>query len=244
MKGKYRPVVLFHGLLASAEAMSHAQKWIEADFPGIYTLNCEVGDGKHDSLEMPMDEQAEKLAHCIQSDKTLREAGSFNLIGHSQGGLLTRAYVERYNDPPVHNLLSWAGPHGGQYGVPDVNAYCHDDIPGCAILDDLFDLLLNGGSASEYVQKHVSFATYWRDPYNVPDYLKYSEFLADVNNDRAAKNATYKKHLSSLNTYLLLYSSVDTIVIPRSSPWFQYYEPGQESKVLELRDTPQYKEDW
>lgn len=31
-----RPVVLLHGLMASAEAMSHAQGWIEADFPGIY----------------------------------------------------------------------------------------------------------------------------------------------------------------------------------------------------------------
>ena len=32
----YRPVVLMHGLTATAEAMSHAQQWIEADFPGIY----------------------------------------------------------------------------------------------------------------------------------------------------------------------------------------------------------------
>lgn len=32
----WRPVVLMHGLLAGSEAMSHAQGWIEADFPVSY----------------------------------------------------------------------------------------------------------------------------------------------------------------------------------------------------------------
>lgn len=29
-------VAAVHGLMASAEAMSHAAKWIEADYPGIH----------------------------------------------------------------------------------------------------------------------------------------------------------------------------------------------------------------
>ena len=56
-----------HGLLASAEAMSHAQKWIEADFPvnpplrdfqGIYTHNVEIGNGRDDSLTIDMNKVA------------------------------------------------------------------------------------------------------------------------------------------------------------------------------------------
>ena len=79
------------------------------------------------------------FAASVKSDPKL--AKGFNLIGHSQvcnqiaqsscsrrekltrqGGLLSRAYVERFNDPPVYNLISWAGPMDGQYGVPDLNA--------------------------------------------------------------------------------------------------------------------------
>ena len=31
-----RELIAVHGLLASKEAMSHAAKWIEADYPGIH----------------------------------------------------------------------------------------------------------------------------------------------------------------------------------------------------------------
>ena len=39
-------------------------------------------------------------------------------------GLVTRAFIERFNDPPVHNWISLAGPQFGVYGVPDFNALC------------------------------------------------------------------------------------------------------------------------
>lgn len=36
----------------------------------------------------------------------------------------------------------------------------------------------------------------------------------------------------------------DTIVQPRESSWFEFYEPGQSTKILKLKDSPLYKEDW
>jgi hypothetical protein len=46
----WRPVVLMHGLLASAEAMSHAQKWIEADYPVSCRINflTVISDCQHE----------------------------------------------------------------------------------------------------------------------------------------------------------------------------------------------------
>lgn len=41
--GAVRPVVLLHGLNSGAGAMSLTQSWIEADFPGIYVNNVEIG---------------------------------------------------------------------------------------------------------------------------------------------------------------------------------------------------------
>src|SRR5690348_15240168 len=88
----WRPVVLMHGLFASNEAMSHAQQWIEEDFPyrcatahthttsrmlltvclivllwisGIHTLNVEIGDGKWSSLLMNMNEQVAHFAAAV-----------------------------------------------------------------------------------------------------------------------------------------------------------------------------------
>lgn len=58
------------------------------------------------------------FAAQLKNDTNL--ANGFNLVCHSQvilsyvythlkGGLICRAFLERYNDPPVHNFISWAG---------------------------------------------------------------------------------------------------------------------------------------
>jgi hypothetical protein len=54
---QYRPVVLMHGLDASASSMSRVKEWVEADYPGIHVKNVEVGNGKLDSWFMPIDKQ-------------------------------------------------------------------------------------------------------------------------------------------------------------------------------------------
>ena len=111
----------------------------------------------------------------------------FNLIGHSQGALVTRGYIERYNDPPVHNYISWVGPHAGVYGVPAFNTLCPDVT--CPWIDDLVDDLLTSG-ASKATQKLISFAAYWKDPLNMTDYLADNILIADLNNEKATKNPT------------------------------------------------------
>ena len=83
----------------------------------------------------------------------------------------------------MHNLITWATPHDGQYGVPDFN------IP---YLDKLFSQVVDGGWQSKLVQETISFASYWKDPYNYTAYLENNIFLADLNNEKPVKNATYR----------------------------------------------------
>jgi len=238
---QWRPVVLMHGLLASNEAMSHAQAWIEQDFPGIYVKNVEVGNGREDSLFLDIDQQILLFTKAVQSDPKLKKG--FNLIGHSQGGLISRAYIQRFNDPPVYNFLSWAGPHAGQYGVPELNYLCPDY--DCPWLDEIFSLIIENAYGS-WIQNHISFAAYWKDPFDFGDYLQYSHFIADINNERDVKNKTYRDNIISLNTMVLIYSTIENIVIPATSPWFQFYDVGHDdaSSVKALKDTDQYKQDW
>jgi palmitoyl-protein thioesterase len=92
---------------------------------------------------------------CIEvaKDPILRAAGAINLIGTSQGGMVARGFVERCNDPPVLNFVSWVSPQGGQYGVPGyLNTTIGnllDKVAGCCIYD-------------EFWQNAISFAGYWR----------------------------------------------------------------------------------
>lgn len=240
----YRPLVLMHGLLSSSEAMSHIEAFAKSDFPGIHVANIEVGNGYYDSLLMDINQQVAIFAAQVQADPKL--ANGFNLVGHSQGGLITRAYIERYNSPPVHNYVSLAGPNGGQYGVPVFNAdECPDD--DCDWLNALFSTLLNTNDwYSKFTQTHVSFAAYWHDPFEQSRFVADNLFLADINNARPSKNATYKANFASLNHVVLVYSLIDIIVIPDQSPTFAFFDyvNGSDSTVLPMRQTPDYIGDW
>jgi len=235
----WRPVVLMHGLLATASHMDTVQGWIESDFPGIYINNAEVGSFL-DSMFMEMNTQVDKFAAVVQADPKLKNG--FNVIGHSQGALITRAYIERYNNPPVYNYISWVGPHDGVYGTPAFNELCPDQ--DCPWLNDLFDALLEGNWTDQWVQQHFTFATYWKDPFNYPTYLTSSIFLPDVNNEKPTKNADYKKNILSLNQMLFVYSQIDEIVIPNTSAEFQFFDLGQDVTVTPFRKTDQYVNDW
>jgi len=239
MAQNWRPVVLMHGLDASAEAMSHTEGWIEADFPGIYVNNVEVGNGNEDSWIWSMNKQVDEFAKVVMADPKL--AQGFNMIGHSQGGLIVRGYVERYNNPPVHNLITWSGPHGGVYGVPDIANINKTQLP-----DDLAEIMneLMMGNVSAELQTNCAFCCYWKDVYNYSGYLQENIFLADLNNERDVKNPTYRNNLLSLKNLVLEFSITDMIVVPRQSAWFEMYALGQEQEVIPLTQSDQYIDDW
>jgi palmitoyl-protein thioesterase len=187
------------------------------------------------------------LMHGLLSEKELWEntkrwiEQDFTGI-YSQGGLLCRGFIERYNQPPVFNYIAWASPQAGVYGVPDFNALCSDQE--CPWLNYIMDSILDGGWVDSWVQEHITFASYWKDPLRYDEYLQDNIFLADINNEREEKNQTYKNHITSLNLMSLVYSTVDDIVIPKESPWFSFFSEGDDSTVVPLNATLQYKEDW
>jgi len=225
----WRPVVLMHGIGMYANGMDLVVQWITTAFPGIYVKNVEIGDGWMDSFFMNLNDQVANFCDQLRSDPQLSKG--FNLIGYSQGGLVTRGYVERCDGPPVFNYITWSGPHGGQFGVPVAE--------WTWIFRDIWDMMYD-----TEVQDHISFAEYWRDPYELPVYLNYSIYLADLNNEKSEKNETYKARMMSLNNLVLLQTTVDEIVQPPSSGWFQSYAPDNDEDVVPLRQSDLYLQDW
>ena len=75
------------------------------------------------------------------------------------------------------------------------------------------------------------------------NYLEYSNFLADINNERDVKNVTYKKNLMKLNRLAMFMFEDDQIVHPKETAWFAEVN-GTSGKVTPLDERPIYKEDW
>jgi len=218
-----------HGIGSDSGSMALPAQWISTVFPGIYVKNVEIGNGYWDSFFMNLNDQVDNFCEQIKADPNLQHG--FNLIGYSQGSLVTRGFVQRCDGPPVYNYITWSGPHGGQFGVP-VTEWTW-------MFRDIWDMMYDSD-----IQDHVTFAEYWRDPYELDTYLEYSVFLADINNEKSAKNDTYRKRMMSLNNLVLLQSTVDDIIQPPSSGWFQSYAPNNDDLVIPLRESDLYIQDW
>lgn len=118
-----------------------------------------------------------------------------------------------------------------EFGIPDGNVF-----PG---LDEALAAVLY----EKWAQRDISYAGYWKDPWNLPNYVKHCEFLPDINNEGPTRNATYRAHLLALNAFVMVHSDIDQVIIPRESGWFWFYHE-KSHKVVPLRNSTQYLEDW
>ncbi|CAF1680340.1 unnamed protein product [Rotaria magnacalcarata] len=224
----YRPVVLMHGILATADDMYELGGWLNSSFPGIYVVSIEIGNGYDDSLLLPMNKQVELFCANILADRHLSEG--FNMLGISQGSLIVRAAVERCS-LPVYNLITMVGIHQGLFG------------------DALFKLLpvrfwelISKYAYEDFVQNTISVAGFWRDPFQLEKYIDGSHFLPDINNERKIRNETYRTNMLKLNAFVMVYSDKDEILTPPQSGWFLGY--ASESLVPETwNQSRQYTED-
>jgi palmitoyl-protein thioesterase len=114
-----------HGMGDAADnaGMVSMRKAISQRLGGAYVLNVALGASaaadSRNSIFLNMDLQVEAFAMQVRKDYRL--AHGFNAIGYSQGNLVIRGYVERYNQPPVHSFVSMHGPLAGVGGFPNCN---------------------------------------------------------------------------------------------------------------------------
>jgi palmitoyl-protein thioesterase len=233
--------------------------------PGIFIhsiyIDEELGSDKRAGFYGNVDEQIDEVAQQIAAIEELQ--GGFDAMGLSQGGQFLRAYVERYNSPPVHNLITWGSQH---FGV--------SDIPPCRPGDLLCEITrraVKGSVYSSWAQNNLVQAQYFRDPTQMDAYLTSNHFLTSINNEvDELRNETYAHNLASLETLVLILFTKDKTVVPKESSWFgseavdedelmdeNIYETleyadqvtvgpsGTKSKtIIPMRLQPLYIEDW
>lgn len=75
-------------------------------------------------------------------------------------------------------------------------------------------------------------------------YVKKSQFLAAINNEQRPQNQTFKKNFLKIKKLVMVKFLKDTVVIPKESEFFGFYQIGQNKEVLRMNETRLYQEDW
>ncbi|KAF9922868.1 hypothetical protein BGZ67_010224 [Mortierella alpina] len=234
-----RPIVFYHGMGDSAhsEGMVQLFESIEDIAPGIFIHSISLADSESDDQRAGffgnVNNQIEQVCQQLRGIPQLKDG--FNAVGFSQGGQFLRAYIQRCNGPPVHNLVTVGSQHGGV-----------SDIPGCIQAEDascrLMRTIARSGVYSGYVRDHIVQAQYYKDPKNLERYLERNIFLPDINNELVIKNSTYAKRLSNINKLVMFMFENDITVKPKETAWFGFEDENGE--IIDLEDQDQYKQDW
>lgn len=222
-----RPLVVWHGLgdTYASSGIVQFESEVKKLHPGIFVHSVYIDkDVKEDKRATFYGNINAQIALVAEQLVSIPELGrGFDAIGFSQGGQFLRGYVERYNDPPVYNLITFGSQHMGI-----------SDIPPCRSFDFLCEVARRAAKAgvyTEWAQEHLVQAQYFRDPDQLGLYMSLNGFLANINNEvilPTARNVTYADNLASLENLILVLFAQDATVIPKESAWFGSEAPLEE----------------
>lgn len=223
-------VVLVHGILGDAHSMKPTKRYIEQAFgkERVYIKNVELGCGEVGSL-FNMETQAEWLRKAIQSDDELK-GKSIIIIAHSQGGLVARYFIEKYNEPHVHTYIALGTPQFGIFGTP---SKIDDRLNWVNKLEgSMYRAMYNW-----FIQRFFSVSGYWRDTMHYNKYLKKCSFLPRLNNEIEHEDAErYKNNICALRYMVLVKAEHEDVVEPAASCHFGFYPIGKEESNAEIED--------
>lgn len=96
-------VVTLHGILRSSKVWSSLQSELEQD--GLTVVSAD-----YPSTQQPITAFADQLQELLASLKGIER---IHLVVHSMGGLIVRAWCQRYSDPRLHRLVMIGTPNRG-----------------------------------------------------------------------------------------------------------------------------------
>lgn len=237
------PLVIWHGLgdTYDSPGLTDLADLANSTHPGTQTHIISL------SLDSSLDRRATFLGHVPTQINTTCQilsalpepfSSGFNAIGFSQGGQFLRALVQTCPTlPPVNTLITFGSQHNG---ITQFLAECGTFDFACKAAKGALD----AGKWSEWAQKNVVPAQYYRDPADLESYLEHSGWLADINNERKEKNSSYAERFGEVERVVLVGFKGDATVMPRESAWFADVVVGEKRDVQWVRDRRLWKEDW
>ena len=244
------PLLIWHGLgdRYDADGLHSTGELAQAVHPGTYVYYIRTDeDGGNDRTNTffgNITAQMEDVCSALHNQSELIASGGETLradaLGFSQGGQFLRGLIERCDGLSVRSLVTFGSQHNGIA-----------EFQNCGTFDFLCKsatALVKGNAWTDYVQGKVVPAQYYRtvnDTTGLPtqEYLNGSNFIADVNNERAQKNEQYAERIAALEKFVMFVFEEDTTVIPKETGWFAEVNATSE-EVTPLRERQLYKEDW
>ena len=230
--GIYDLVVLVHGISSTKEKLDDFRNVLINEGYNVFVpdlLSNETGGLINMNYQLYLLNQ--EIDFYIQNNNLNDNNVSLNMIGISQGGLLSRAYVQYYNKYNIKNLITIGTPHGGVYYK------LVSDYVNYTTFYNFFTQLVFAPS------------NYWRDPYNYEYYCSHSSFLSALNNEVINIhyiNSIY--NLFNLNNFVMIWSPNDGVLDPPESGKFSTYaiindydNDDNDLEVQDYKDAPYYK---
>jgi pimeloyl-ACP methyl ester carboxylesterase len=109
--GTRMPVLLVHGFTCNAAVWAWLAPELRRRGYAVFTLNLEP-------VYAPLDGYADAVAAAVEGLSAATGGGKVALVGHSMGGLVTRAYLRKYAGGPVAALITLGTPHHGTALAP------------------------------------------------------------------------------------------------------------------------------
>jgi palmitoyl-protein thioesterase len=108
----YRPIIVMHGILSGPNDLKSFIAMITTAYPGIEVHDISAYNDLNSLANM-----WDQVDGVYRKMKPIMDAASdgVNLLCYSQGGLVCRGILEKY-DHNVHTFISLSSPQGGQFG--------------------------------------------------------------------------------------------------------------------------------
>ena len=220
----FKPIVALHGFTGSYKDYNTFIEELNRVEPGhvVFSLDVDNDWASTQGIHTLVKDAIEALEKVIRANETLFRDG-FIFIGHSQGGIVSRAMIEarRWN---ITKYISLAGVQSGFYGDCGIwfgkNATC--------------DLATNI-MYSSIMQNSFSVAGYWKSPHR-DWYLKGNTFLPSLDNEEGvATTAEYQKmqkeNFLAVREFHFFGSPDDEVIRPWFSSLFQTLATDEETAV-------------
>ena len=245
------PLLIWHGLgdRFDADGLQSAGELAEEVHPGtfIYYIRTDE-DGGSDRTNTFFGNVTTQLAEVCAAihdepglaDPDDRTKVRADALGFSQGGQFLRALVEACEGLSVRSLVTFGSQHNGIAEFQE----CGD-----------FDFVCKGATGlivgnvwTDFIQGKVVPAQYYREVNETTglgsdEYLKKSNFLAQINNEKKVKVERYREKIAALEHFVMYVFKEDVTVIPKETGWFADVN-ATTGEVTPLRERRLYKEDW
>ena len=226
------PIAVFHGIVDSCEMKNTSilVNDLRRDL-GVHVECIEIGNGFLDTFMKDLQSQVEEACEKIKSNPNFQS--KFSILGISQGTLIGRYVIEKCQmQGQVMRYMSFDGPQMGIGSIPKLTcgSFC--------------EFLVNMTAPLFYKLKdRIAPAAYFRYKYDQEYYMEHNTFLKMLNNENEEKEEEIKRRFSSLEKVKLIKSKDDSVIVPRESSWFMFYDfEGKE--IVPLEESQFYKEDF